>query len=133
MMPKMPWHPFTSGLKHEARERVQMRPANIRKNGYFKRNIGPIGLFSKTLDINSKTIYSFFNAAWQTLLSVSCDPRDTLSLRPLLYTDMSKWHALLQLGQTILQYELKTDWVLIDSILQYYYFHWITVFLCCLV
>jgi len=37
-----------------------MRPANIRKNGDFKRNIGTIGLFSqKTLDINWKKISSF--------------------------------------------------------------------------
>jgi len=47
------------------------RPA---KNEDFKRNIGPIGLCSQK---------HFYNAAHQTLLLVSCGPRDTLSLRPL--------------------------------------------------
>jgi hypothetical protein len=61
-----------------------MRPANIGKNGDFKmKHWANWSIFSKTLDINSKKISSFFNAAHQTLLSVSCGPRDTLSLRSL--------------------------------------------------
>jgi len=46
------------------------RPANIRKNGDFKRNIGPIGQFSQKHWILTQKNSSFFNAARQTLLCV---------------------------------------------------------------
>jgi len=61
------------------------------KNGDFQRNIGPIGQFSQKHWLKTQNISSFFNAAHQTLLSVSCGPQDTLSLRPLVYRIGYRW------------------------------------------
>jgi len=47
---------------------------NISKNGDFKRKIWPIDLFSQKHWILTLKFSSFFNAASQTLLSVSCGP-----------------------------------------------------------
>jgi len=48
-----------------------MRPTNIRKNEDFKTNIVPIDIFFKNTQYLHKFFSSFFNAARETLLSVS--------------------------------------------------------------
>ncbi len=73
---------YNSGLKHAA---TQTQTANSRKNEDFKRNIVPIGLFSQKHWILTEKKSPFFNAGCGTLLLASRCPRDTLSLRPLLY------------------------------------------------